>query len=166
MKVFETKLPGVLLIEPPVFTDDRGFFLETWRDERYPDMGPFRQDCLSKSRKGTLRGMHLQRPRAQGKLVWVIEGEIFDVAADLETHEWVGHELSGKNHRQLWIPPGYAHGFCVLSDEALVAYKCTEVYDPDGEVTVRWDDPDLAIAWPVQDPILSDKDAHAPFLRP
>lgn len=165
MHITETSLPGVLLIEPDVHRDARGCFLETWRDERYPDLGPFRQDCLSRSRKGTLRGLHLQRPpRAQGKLVWVVQGEVWDVAVDLETRAWVGHRLSAENHHQLWIPPGLAHGFVVLSDEALFAYKCTEVYDPACEMTVRWNDPALAIDWPVDDPVLSEKDANAPLL--
>lgn len=173
MRVVETDLPGVLVLEPQVFRDARGWFLETFQEERYAAagiLGPFVQDSLSSSRKGVLRGLHLQWPRAQGKLVYVPWGEVFDVAVDLRRGSptygrWTGQLLSDRNGRQVWIPPGFAHGFQVLSGQALLAYKCTERYDPGGEVAVRWDDPDLGIRWPMADPLLSARDAVAPMLR-
>ena len=173
MKVEETSLPGVLLIEPRVFGDERGYFLETFRAERYQAVGiagPFVQDNLSFSRGPVLRGLHLQHPRAQGKLVSVLAGEVFDVAVDVRPGSlgfgcWTGVLLSGENKRQLYIPPGFAHGFCALSETVLFAYKCTDVYVPETEITVRWDDPEIGIAWPVAEPILSARDAAAPCLR-
>jgi len=174
MKVTPSKLPDVLLIEPRVFRDDRGCFLETFRAARYRDAGiegPFVQDSLSFSRGGVLRGLHLQWPNAQGKLVWVVQGEVFDVAVDVRRGSptfgrWVGHTLSAGNARQVWIPPGFAHGFLVTSKAgASFAYKCTEAYAPGCELAVRWDDPDLAIAWPDAAPVLSPKDAAAPLLK-
>jgi dTDP-4-dehydrorhamnose 3,5-epimerase len=174
MKVEPTTLPGVLLIEPAIHRDERGAFLETFRDERYAEhgiTGPFVQDSLSFSRKGVLRGLHLQWPRAQGKLVYVARGEVFDVAVDVRRdsptfRRWVGHTLSGDDGRQLWIPPGFAHAFVVTSETAHFAYKCTQAaYDPGGELAIRWDDPELGIEWPVKDPVLSPRDATAPFLR-
>jgi len=173
MKVEETNLPGVLLIEPRVFGDDRGYFLETFRAERYQAAGiagPFIQDNLSFSRGPVLRGLHLQHPRAQGKLVFVLAGEVFDVAVDVRPSSpsfglWTGALLSSENKRQLYIPTGFAHGFCVLSETVLFAYKCTEVYVPEDEITVRWDDPDIGITWPLAEPILSARDAAAPYLR-
>ena len=167
MKVEATSLPGVLRIEPDVYEDERGFFLETFRAERYAEHGiptAFAQDSLSFSRKGVLRGLHLQWPSAQGKLVWVLEGEVFDVAVDLRTRQWEGHTLSGENRHQIWIPPGLAHGFVVTGESALFAYKCTGAYDPASELAVRWNDPDLGIEWPIAEPILSSKDAAAPPL--
>jgi dTDP-4-dehydrorhamnose 3,5-epimerase len=172
MNVEPTTLPGVLLVEPSVHRDERGWFLETFRDERYAEhgiAGPFVQDSLSSSRHGVLRGLHLQWPRAQGKLVYAAEGEIFDVAVDVRRDSptflrWVGHVLSAGDGKQLWIPPGFAHGFVVLSKTALFAYKCTEVYDPGGELAIRWDDPQIGIEWPVDDPVLSPRDAAAPLL--
>jgi len=172
MKVEATALPGVLRITPDVFGDARGHFLETFRDARYAEHGipaGFAQDSLSFSRRGVLRGLHLQWPSAQGKLVYVLSGEVFDVAVDVRPasptfRRWVGHTLSGANHEQLWIPPGFAHGFVVTSDEALFAYKCTTAYEPAHEIAIRWDDPDLGIAWPVADPTLSAKDRAAPRL--
>ncbi|RMG87623.1 MAG: dTDP-4-dehydrorhamnose 3,5-epimerase [Candidatus Dadabacteria bacterium] len=167
MRVVETELPGVLLVEPRVFGDERGYFLETYQARRYAEAGipgPFVQDNLSFSRRGVLRGLHYQHPHGQGKLVWVLQGEVFDVAVDIRRGSpffgrWVGVRLSAENKRQLWIPPGFAHGFCVVSETALFAYKCTDYYAPEAEGTVRWDDPALAIDWPVADPVVSAKDA-------
>lgn len=166
VRVSETELPGVLLVEPAVFGDERGFFLETWSAARYREHGiavDFVQDNLSKSRQGTLRGLHLQHPNAQGKLVYVITGEVFDVAVDVRVGSptfgrWFGTVLSESNKRQLYIPPGYAHGFCVTSPEALFAYKCSEGYRPDAELTIAYDDPRLGVRWPVSSPTLSKKD--------
>jgi dTDP-4-dehydrorhamnose 3,5-epimerase len=170
--VLETGLPGVVLVEPQVFGDGRGFFLETWNRERYRNAGlptDFVQDNLSYSQRGVLRGLHLQNPHPQGKLVYVLRGEVFDVAVDVRTGSphfarWVGYSLSAENKRQLYLPPGFAHGFCVTSDTALVAYKCTDVYFRPGEASIVWNDPDIAIEWPLTDPILSDKDRQAPRL--
>jgi dTDP-4-dehydrorhamnose 3,5-epimerase len=167
MKVSQTDLPGVLLIEPDVYRDARGWFIETWRRDRYRDTGlpdGFVQDNLSYSKQGVLRGLHYQHPQAQGKLVSVLDGVVFDVTVDVRRGSptfgrWVGVEISADNHRQLYIPPGFAHGFCVTGTHALFAYKCTAAYDAGGEVTLRWDDPDLAIAWPVSQPVVSGKDA-------
>lgn len=173
MKVIETKLPGVLLIEPKVFGDARGFFMETWNQARYRDVGipsDFVQDNLSYSTKGVLRGLHFQNPYAQGKLVYVLLGEVFDVAVDIRVGsptfgQWVGVTLSAENKRLFYIPEGYAHGFCVVSENALFAYKCTDIYNPQAEGGIRWDDPDLAIDWPVKNPILSEKDRNYPNLK-
>lgn len=172
MKVTRTKLKGVLLIEPDVFADDRGFFLETWAQRRYSEAGlpqVYVQDNLSRSTQGILRGLHLQHPYGQGKLVQVMDGEVFDVAVDVRVGsptfgQWEGMSLSGDNHRQLYIPPGFAHGFCVVSEHALFSYKCTEGYHRESELGVAWNDPELAIAWPVNDPQLSAKDAEFPRL--
>lgn len=166
MKVIETNLPGVLIIEPRIFGDARGFFQETWRQEKYEDIGireSFVQDNLSFSTRGVLRGLHYQKPNAQGKLVSVVQGEVFDVAVDIRIGspnfgQWTGVILSGDNHRQLWVPPGFAHGFCVLSDTTYFTYKCTDVYTPSAEGGIMWNDPDIDIQWPLQDVILSDKD--------
>jgi dTDP-4-dehydrorhamnose 3,5-epimerase len=173
MKVTETDLPGVLLVEPDVFVDDRGYFLETFRAERYARAGmagPFHQDNLSFSQAGVLRGLHFQNPSAQAKLVFALEGEIFDVAVDVRAGspgfgKWASARLSGDNRRQVYIPEGFAHGFCVLSPTARVMYKCTSVYDAAAEVSVLWNDPDLGIDWPLDSPTLSPKDAAAPRLR-
>jgi len=172
VKVAATRLPEVLLLEPRVHADARGYFLETWSEARYRELGigPFVQDNLSASRRGVLRGLHYQHPQGQGKLVSVLAGDAFDVAVDIRVGSatfgtWVAARLSGDNHRQLWVPAGFAHGFCVLSERALFAYKCTEYYAPQAEGGVRWDDPDLGIAWPLRDPILADKDAGWPPLR-
>jgi len=172
MQVEETPLEGVLLITPRVFKDERGFFLESYHQPRFAELGialPFVQDNLSRSVGGTLRGLHFQIERPQGKLVQVLEGEIFDVAVDLRVGsatfgEWFSATLSADNHCQFYLPPGFGHGFCVTSETALVAYKCTDVYTPSAERTVRWDDPDIAVDWPVGAPILSEKDAVAPLL--
>ncbi len=172
MKVTPTKLKGVFIIEPDVYADARGFFLETWSQKRYADAGlpqAFVQDNLSKSSKGILRGLHLQHPFGQGKLVQVMQGEVFDVAVDVRVGsptfgQWVGSHLSGENHRQLFIPPGFAHGFAVLSETALFSYKCTELYHRETELGVIWNDPDLGIEWPLENPQLSEKDAKFPRL--
>jgi dTDP-4-dehydrorhamnose 3,5-epimerase len=166
MQISETELPGVLLIEPKVFGDERGYFLETWSSDRYQAQGleaNFVQDNLSKSRRGTLRGLHLQHPHGQGKLVYVVTGEVFDVAVDVRVGSptfgrWFGTMLSEANKRQLYVPAGYAHGFCVTSEEAIFAYKCTVSYRPEAELTIAYDDPALGIAWPVSQPTLSKKD--------
>jgi dTDP-4-dehydrorhamnose 3,5-epimerase len=172
MRVLETELPGVLLVEPTVHRDDRGFFLETYHQQKYADGGidvTFVQDNHSRSVARTLRGLHAQLRNPQGKLVRAVEGEIWDVAVDIRPaspsyRRWVGVVLSADNFRQLWVPPGFAHGFCVLSDLAQVEYKCTTLYDRDDEICVAWDDPDLALAWPVDEPLLSEKDRRAPRL--
>ncbi|MBA3005492.1 MAG: dTDP-4-dehydrorhamnose 3,5-epimerase [Proteobacteria bacterium] len=172
MKVIETPLAGLLIIEPKVFGDERGFFLETWSRKRYQDIGiniDFVQDNLSFSGRGVLRGLHFQNPQPQGKLVYVLQGEVFDVVVDIRKGSptfgrWHGVVLSGENKRQFWVPPGFAHGFCVTSDTALFAYKCTELYAPQHEKSIRWDDPALAIDWPINEPQVSDKDRLAPML--
>jgi dTDP-4-dehydrorhamnose 3,5-epimerase len=172
VRIENTNLPGVLLIEPKRFGDARGYFLETWHEERYAAAGinlRFVQDNLSRSVRGILRGLHLQQPAAQGKLVYVVEGEVFDVALDVRVGSptfgnWTGAILSAKDHRQLWIPPGFAHGFCVTSDVALFAYKCTELYSSAHELGVAWNDPALGIPWPVAEPQLSAKDSVLPRL--
>ena len=173
MKVVETRLPGVLLLMPDVFGDSRGFFMEAWNHRRYQEAGipaDFVQDNLSLSSRGVLRGLHFQNPELQGKLVSVLEGEVFDVAVDIRRGSptfgsWVGEVLSSDNKRQLYVPEGFAHGFCVLSEQALFAYKCTRLYAREAECTIRWNDPDLGIEWPIQDPVLSSKDSKALFLR-
>lgn len=173
MKVIQTALPGVLIIEPKVFGDQRGFFLESFQVERYRQVGielPFVQDNHSRSPRGVLRGLHLQRTRPQGKLVSVSRGAVYDVAVDIDPSSasfgrHVGVEISDDNHRQLWIPPGYAHGFCVLSDVADFQYKCTDFYFPDDETGLLWNDPDVLIPWPIESPTMSDKDQKLPRLR-
>jgi dTDP-4-dehydrorhamnose 3,5-epimerase len=173
VKVTATNLPGVMLIEPAVHGDERGFFVETFQAQRYlSEAGielSFVQDNHSRSRRGVLRGLHLQTSRPQGKLVRVARGEVFDVAADIDPKSptfgrWAGAVLSDRNHHQLWIPPGYAHGFLVLSDVADFEYKCTDYYDANSEAGVIWNDPDLAIDWPNREPTLSAKDARLPRL--
>ena len=177
MKVTTTAIEGVLIIEPRVFGDERGFFFESFNQRAFNEaVGQpvdFVQDNHSRSAKGVLRGLHFQRPpHAQGKLVRVTQGSVFDVAVDIRPDSatfgrWVGVELSGANHRQMWIPAGLAHGFLVTSDSADFLYKTTDYYRPESEGSVRWDDPDLAIAWPLEGitPALSAKDAAAPALR-
>lgn len=173
MKVTPLAIADVLLIEPDVFGDARGYFLETFNASRYRDIGidlPFVQDNVSVSARGVLRGLHFQQPNAQGKLVQVMSGEVFDVAVDVRAGsasfgEWVGATLSAANHHQLWVPPGFAHGFVVTSESALFAYKCTAFYDKASDRAVRWNDPDIGIRWPVTDVQLSDRDASAPLLR-
>lgn len=174
MRAIEAEIPGLLVIEPDVFGDDRGFFLETWQQPRYAELGlvrPFVQDNLAYSCRGVLRGLHAQHPHSQGKLVQVLRGEVFDVAVDIRRGSpyfgrWVGAILSADNHRQFYVPEGFAHGYCVLSEDALFAYKCTDLYHPETQFSVRWDDPDLGIDWPYQGaPELSAKDRDAPLLR-
>ena len=173
MEVMATALPGVLLIRPRVFGDGRGFFMETFSARRYREVVgidlPFVQDNHSRSRRGVLRGLHFQRTRPQGKLVSVSRGSVFDVAVDIDPAsptcgQHVGVELSDANHLQLWIPPGYAHGFCVLSEEADFLYKCTDYYQPEDEGGLAWDCPRIAIDWPVQAPELSARDRAYPGL--
>lgn len=166
-------LPEVLVVDVRVFRDGRGSFRELFHEARYAEAGvtgPFVQDNLSVSTRGVLRGLHLQNPRAQGKLVTVLEGAVFDVAVDVRRGSptfgrWAGVELTEENARQLWVPPGFAHGFLVLTDRTLFSYKCTELYSPADEFGVRWDDPDIGIRWPADAPQLSAKDAAAPLLR-
>jgi dTDP-4-dehydrorhamnose 3,5-epimerase len=173
MNVLKTELPDVLLIEPKVFGDARGFFYESFQAARYTQAGitgPFVQDNHSRSVKGTLRGLHFQEPRSQGKLVQVLRGTVYDVAVDVRRGSptfgrWVGVELSEAQPRQLWIPPGFAHGFCVLSESADFFYKCTEFYAPEAERSIAWNDPQIGIRWPMTDPILSAKDRDAPRLE-
>jgi dTDP-4-dehydrorhamnose 3,5-epimerase len=173
MRIQPTQLRSVLLIEPTVHGDARGQFFESWHRERYAASGvprEFVQDNVSRSERGILRGLHLQEPFGQGKLVQVLDGEVFDVAVDVRVGsptfgKWVGEHLSSDNHRQLYIPPGFAHGFCVLSSSAMFCYKCTELYHPETELCVLWNDPQLAIQWPVQTPVLSKKDGAGVLLR-
>ena len=172
LRFVRTEIPGVLVVEPVVHRDPRGFFLETWHAERYREHGidaRFVQDNHSRSARGTLRGLHAQQPRPQGKLLRVVEGEVWDVAVDARLGSpafgrHVGVVLSAQNFRQVYVPPGVLHGFCVTSEAAQVEYKCTEPYDPRAEFSVRWNDPELAIPWPIAEPLLSEKDRHAPFL--
>jgi len=167
LEVIDLPLPGLKRVVPRLFSDERGYFLELLHTTRYRDAGlpvSFVQDNLSCSRRGVLRGLHYQHPRAQGKLVTVMLGEIFDVALDLRRTsptfgQWYGETLSDKDHAQIYVPEGFAHGFCVTSEVAYVHYKCTELYDPASEQTILATDPDLAIAWPAASPILSKKDA-------
>ena len=164
---------GEDLVEPAVHRDGRGFFLETHHRQKFADGGidvDFVQDNHSKSRRGTLRGLHAQHRRPQGKLVRAVEGEIFDVAVDMRLGSptfgrWVGELLTAANFRQLWVPAGFLHGFCVVSEIAQVEYKCTDLYDPGGEIGVAWNDPDIGVDWPIDEPVLSAKDAVAPQLR-
>jgi len=173
MRVTSTELPELVVIEPKVFGDSRGYFLESWNQARYRDAGlplGFVQDNLSKSSRGVLRGLHFQEPKAQGKLITVLEGEVFDVAVDIRVGsprfgKTATMTLSGENKRQIYIPPGFAHGFCVLSEAALFMYKCTELYVPEAEGGIIWNDPDLGIPWPIEEPTLSPKDARFTRLR-
>jgi dTDP-4-dehydrorhamnose 3,5-epimerase len=166
VKVEQTGLPGVLLIEPQVYSDERGFFLEVFHELRFAEHGlptRFRQDNHSRSTKGVLRGLHYQRNRPQGKLVTVVRGVIFDVAVDVRRGspnfaKWYGTTMTGDEPRYMWIPPGFAHGFCVISDIADVAYKCTELYSSEDEAGIPWNDPAIGIDWPVDAPRLSAKD--------
>jgi dTDP-4-dehydrorhamnose 3,5-epimerase len=172
MQIVPTDLPGVVIIEPDVHRDGRGFLVETFHADRYRRHGidgPFVQDNHSRSAGGTVRGLHLQRARPQGKLVRVVAGAIFDVAVDVRRGSptfgrWVGMTLSAENFRQCYVPAGFAHGFSVVGDVAEVVYKCTDVYDPANEVGIAWNDPSIAIEWPVRDPMLSKRDAANPLL--
>ncbi|UCF17940.1 MAG: dTDP-4-dehydrorhamnose 3,5-epimerase [Phycisphaerales bacterium] len=173
MNVIETKLPGILILEPTVFGDERGFFLETWNAKRYEEAGipgPFVQDNASFSRKGALRGLHFQHPKSQGKLVQILSGEVVDVAVDIRVGsptfgQWISEVLSETNHRQIYVPAGFAHGYCVTSETTVFSYKCTDFYNPAAEGGISWNDPDLGIDWPVAEPILSPKDADRPRLK-
>ena len=169
MDVRELSLPGVFAIEPKVYGDERGFFMESWHRQRYQEAGlveDFVQDNVSRSSRGILRGLHFQHPQGQGKLVSVLEGEIFDVAVDIRVGSpnfgrWAGETLSSENHLQLFIPAGFAHGFYVVSENALVAYKCTALYNPEAELSIAWNDPGIGIEWPAGEPRLSAKDTRA-----
>jgi dTDP-4-dehydrorhamnose 3,5-epimerase len=172
VRVVPTDIPDVLIVEPEVHADGRGFFIETYHAERYREHGidgPFVQDNQSRSVAGTLRGLHLQLRRQQGKLVRVIEGEVYDVAVDVRRGSptfgrWVSVTLTAENFRQCYIPPGFAHGFCVVSPIAQIEYKCTDFYDPLSEIGIAWNDPGLAIAWPVREPLLSARDRQYRWL--
>jgi dTDP-4-dehydrorhamnose 3,5-epimerase len=173
MEIIDLPLAGLKLIRPRVFPDNRGYFLETYQSKRFAneDIGErFVQDNLSFSRKGVLRGLHYQYPHWQGKLVFVVEGEVFDVAVDIRRDsptfgKWHGVMLNDKTHEQLYVPPGFAHGFCVTSESARVLYKCTDHYAPGEEYTLLWNDPEIGIDWPIQQPVLSDKDAQGKPLK-
>ncbi len=169
----EASLPGVVLVEPEVYGDSRGFFLETFHAEKYMEGGitlPFVQDNHSRSARGILRGLHYQIVKPQGKLIFVVSGEIFDVAVDIRKGSpsfmgWFGTTLSAENKMQMYVPPGFAHGFCVMSETADVIYKCTDLYHPELDRSIAWDDPDIGIKWPVSTPQMSQKDAAAPRLK-
>jgi dTDP-4-dehydrorhamnose 3,5-epimerase len=173
VKFVETPLPGVLLIEPDIFEDDRGFFMETYHADRFREHGiasAFVQDNHSRSARGVLRGLHYQEPKAQGKLVRCTRGALFDVAVDIRVGsptfgKWYGAELSESNRRMLWIPEGFAHGFCALEEGSDLVYKCTALYAREHDRAVLWSDPEIGIAWPIASPLLSAKDAGAPALR-
>lgn len=176
MNVEKTILPGVMVINTDIYQDNRGFFVENYHKEKYdtfkiPGLNlNFVQDNHSFSKKNVLRGLHFQLERPQGKLVSVIDGEVFDVVADVNPNsktfmKWIGVNLSSINGKQLWIPPGYAHGFCVISEKANFVYKCTEFFDPNLDIGLNWSDPDLNIEWPIMEPILSEKDKKLPFLK-
>ncbi|WP_290703290.1 dTDP-4-dehydrorhamnose 3,5-epimerase [Amphritea sp.] len=174
MKVIETSIADVVIIEPKVFGDERGFFLETFQEEKYREAANidlrFVQDNHSRSGKGVLRGLHFQKTKPQGKLVRVVQGDVFDVAVDIRPGsdtfgQWAGVHLSGENKRQFWVPPGMAHGFVVLSEVADFEYKCTDYYDPSDEGSLIWNDPDIGIDWPLESPILSEKDKVASRLK-
>ncbi|OVE77134.1 dTDP-4-dehydrorhamnose 3,5-epimerase [bacterium F11] len=169
MRFQKLKIPEVLLIEPEIFRDERGFFFESYQTQNYIRAGVpflFVQDNHSKSLEKTLRGLHAQVEHPQGKLIRVLRGEIFDVAVDIRLgsptfQHWVGEYLTSENNKQMYIPPGFAHGFCVLSEKAEVEYKCTDYYHPEDQITIAWNDPDIGIAWPIQNPNLSPKDKEA-----
>jgi len=173
MNILETSLKGVLIIEADVFNDRRGFFMETFHHEKYRELGikgTFVQDNLSSSVRGTLRGLHYQHPHDQAKLVQVLAGQVFDVAVDIRHGsptfgQWTGMELDAQSRRQLYVPEGFAHGFCVLSERAIVIYKCTDFYAPNDEGGIIWSDPYVGINWPVTDPLLSEKDSRYPLLK-
>jgi dTDP-4-dehydrorhamnose 3,5-epimerase len=173
VNVLKMELPGVLVIEPDVFNEARGFFMESWNEERYEKAGlraRFVQDNLSCSARGVLRGLHFQNPNPQGKLVCVLQGEVFDVAVDIRVGsptfgQWTGTTLSAENKRQLYIPEGFAHGFLATSEATLFFYKCTDYYRPASEGAILWNDPDIGIEWPTEAPVLSDKDRAASPLR-
>jgi dTDP-4-dehydrorhamnose 3,5-epimerase len=172
MKIIDSPLSGLMIIQPNVFADSRGYFFEVFQRERYLECGipPFVQDNVSRSKHHVLRGLHFQIPYAQGKLVWVTRGDVFDVAVDIRVSsptfgKWFGIHLSDQNHTQFYIPPGFAHGFCVLSAEADFHYKCTDIYSPSSEQGIIWNDQDVNIDWPIKNPILSPKDENYRALR-
>lgn len=173
MKIVETDLPGCLILEPQVFGDDRGFFYESFNRDKLAALGldlQFVQGNVSRSMRGVLRGLHYQWPKPQGKLVSVLEGEVWDVAVDIRRGsptfgQWSAVVLTAENKRHFWIPEGFAHGFAVLSEQATFTYLCTQTYDRDADASIRWNDATLAIDWPLGAPLLSDKDARAPFLE-
>lgn len=171
MKAIPTRIPDVVILEPSVFGDERGFFLESWNERKFRELGfdlTFVQDNHSRSSRGVLRGLHYQLENPQGKLVRVVRGAVFDVAVDIRSDsatfgEWVGVELSGENHRMLYVPPGFAHGFLTLQDGTDFLYKCTDFYAPQDEFSILWDDPRIGINWPLNGavPVISAKDAAA-----
>jgi len=173
MNVTRSKLPGLILIEPKVVGDARGFFMETWNLRKYQEAGidaQFVQDNISVSRRGALRGLHFQNPNPQGKLVSVLQGEVLDVVVDLRIRsttfgQFEAVNLSSENRRQFYIPPGFAHGFAVLSETAMFHYKCTDFYSPKDEMTLRWNDPAVGIQWPIAEPVISDKDLKGLLLK-
>lgn len=173
MNLITCDIPGLVVIEPKVFGDTRGFFMETWNQQRYRDAGldwNFVQDNLSFSRRGILRGLHFQNPKGQGKLVYALQGEVFDVAVDIRKNSptfgrWHGLILSAENKKQFFVPSGFAHGFAVLSETALFAYKCTEIYTPQNEMSLLWNDPDVGVKWPLENPQLSEKDIRGVRLK-
>jgi dTDP-4-dehydrorhamnose 3,5-epimerase len=172
MKLIETGIPGLVIIEPEVHGDSRGYFLEAWHADRYSDAGlpgQFVQCNISCSGAGVIRGLHYQNPRPQGKLVTVVEGRVFDVAVDIRSdsptfRQWAAVELSAQNHRQFYLPEGFAHGFCVLGNSAVFSYMCTEIYIPANDLAVAWNDEDIGIRWPVAPQSLSERDRNAPRL--
>ena len=172
MKVIETRLSGAVVIEPQVFGDARGFFYESYNEAKYREAGidcRFVQSNVSRSARGVLRGLHYQWPNPQGKLVSVLEGEVYDVAVDIRRGSptfghWAGVMLTAENHRHFWIPEGFAHGFCVVSEHATFVYQCTALYDAKVDAGIRWNDPALGIDWPISEPLLSDKDSKTPLL--
>jgi dTDP-4-dehydrorhamnose 3,5-epimerase len=172
MKFIESSLPGCVLIEPHVFGDSRGFFYESYNEAKYREVGidrRFVQSNVSRSARGVLRGLHYQWPHPQGKLVSVLEGEVYDVAVDIRRGsptfgQWAGVMLTAENHRHFWIPEGFAHGFCVVSEFATFSYQCTDLYDAKADGGIRWNDPAIGIDWPISSPLLSDKDSKAPLL--
>ena len=173
MKLIETGIPGLVVVEPVVYGDSRGFFMETWNSDRYGACGlpdRFVQSNISRSAAGVIRGLHYQHPCAQGKLVSVLEGRVYDVAVDIRSdsptfRQWAGVELSASNHRQLYIPEGFAHGFCVLGDSALLSYLCTTQFNVEYDASIAWNDPDIGIEWPIEHQSLSERDRNAPRLR-
>lgn len=173
MEIIDLPLTGLKLIRPRLFPDQRGYFLETWQKTKLANLGfseRFVQDNLSFSRRGVLRGLHYQYPTWQGKLVLAVEGEIFDVVVDIRSDsptfgKWYGITLNAQTHEQLYVPPGFAHGFCVLSETARVLYRCTQFYAPSEEYTLLWNDPDIGIEWPIKQPLLAEKDAQGKRLK-
>jgi len=173
VKLIETGIPGLVVVEPVVYGDSRGFFMETWNADRYGACGlpdRFVQSNISRSAAGVIRGLHYQHPCAQGKLVSVLQGRVFDVAVDIRSdsptfRQWAGVELSASNHRQLYVPEGFAHGFCVLGDSALLSYLCTTPFNAERDAGIAWNDPDIGIEWPLEPQSLSARDRMAPRLR-